>query len=245
MRRRVAIAALAVLALAGCGDADTVATTTSASQPEPSTTSTAPTEAAPTPEATPERPRSTEPPPSIGLPTPISAGSQTLPVDGVAVRSDGVYDLYVQCLGEIAIWPGARAGDQPQHGSAVDGLGCDAEAAGGGVFVAVGMTAEQAQLLAIVEPDSTLPMVVRVPSGTPLDAAQRSRFADALTGVRTFEVAVSCVRSGPSVRIGDEQAYCVPGPYSQHLQVDASSGVPPALGWDDAFVGRISLWPQR
>ncbi|WAC67197.1 hypothetical protein OVA14_05495 [Agrococcus sp. SL85] len=249
MRRLLALPLVLLLALglSACGDADTVAPSSSASAPAPSAiASTTPTlTPSPTPTPTPSAaPRRIEPPPVIALPPSGRVVSSTVPVDGVPVREGGRYDIYVQCLGELALWGGARAGDAREYTSEDDELGCGSDSVVGAVVARLGVGAERAVVLGVIEPDSQLPIVVRVPEGQPLSEAQRARFMPALAGVERFEIVVGCMRQGGTVQVGDQELPCMADGYVRGAVAIGEGGSVPAVVGADGFAGIVRLWPE-
>lgn len=256
MRRLWPAALLVALALVGCGDAGALAPA-----PVPTATSAVPTEAPsaaapgspssePTPAPTPTEtaaasPQRSGPPPAIWLPD-SGVSSDVLPAEGVAVAAGGVYDLYVQCRGELEIWNGAHAGQEQSWYRWIPSLGCSSEVGPPGtVHARYGLGADEAEALAIVEPDSELPRIIRVPAGQPLSGEQRSRLAEGLAGVGAFDVSMRCDVTGDSVRVGDVTRICARGQERYVFGVVPAGDPLPSPELPEGFDGMLTFRPSQ
>lgn len=251
MRRLLPVALLAALVLVGCGDAGALAPSPA---PAPSTTEPAEPPApsvaaprAPTPTPTPSQseaaaPRRSGPPPAIWLPD-AGATSDVLPAEGVDIAPGGTYDLYVQCLGEIAIWNGAAAGEEQSWYRWIPSIGCDPDTPFGTVRARFGLAHDGAEALAIVEPDSALPLIIRVPAGRPLSGEQRARLAEALAGVASFEVSMLCDVTGDRVRVGEVTRLCESGHERYDFGVVPAGDPLPGAELPEGFDGLLTYRP--
>lgn len=250
MRRLLPVALLAALALVGCGDAGALAPS-----PTPAASSTAPVEPSPSPSVESTRaptptpreseaaaPRRSGPPPAIWLPD-AGVTSEVLPAEGAEVATAGTYDLYVQCFGEIEIWNGAAAGEARSWDGWISSIGCDSEMPFGTVQARYGLPYDKAEALAIVEPDSELPLIIRVRAGQSLSAEQRARLSEALADAAAFDVSMLCGRTGEVVRVGEVSQRCARGQERYDFGVLPAGDPLPTAELPEGFDGLITYRP--